>query len=549
MLNRLKPISKSGYLSSIIILLLVAFILAFSYVIVKKNDRTLPTSARDYFLLERDFLDEHARIPGTDGFAYWVGGRGEVEDPRLFSIFQSNLILWVGGIESQSPSEKNRAMITSAADALVDNLYRGDGEWFEWMDQEVRVVQDFNWNPRSDAHIAYALLEAYRIVGDERYLEAANATLEAQRQKNPRPPIMAEYAPGMDIGFRFPEHMGHYVQSLMLGTPEGRDYASAIDDYYRGDFGKEPHPFIENTYSFLHGAAIVDKLLYAYLSGNEEARIDAKALYSGYTRQGHDDYLVFEDNVSEVADNGRDYYDKRLSMALILWSQTQEPRYRQDAVNMWYESLRFWDTEAPYGFFVNLAQDRKTCFTINQPAMIMDIIAPEILKAEDHQKLWWNHQLQLLVRDPDYKWLEHDVKGIGVDPESIRLDIPYGSRYGGIKVTPGDCPDCFVLEINYFSFRDGPATLELTDYFGNKVTAHYESNTGIKLFGWLHWNWWSWMYYLTTFFFAALLFIFLYLRTLKWAFKPQPGVDEKLFEPSHFEKKRLQKKRAKSQKK
>jgi len=512
----LKPISKSGYLSSIILLLFVAIFLAFGYMVTQKNTSANPRSAWDYFLLERDFLNQYAEIPDYGGYAYWVGKLGEMEDPRLFSIYQANFILWVGGIESQHPSEVNRTMIQKSADALLENLYKGEGEWFEWIDQEVNVVQEFNWNPRSEAHIAYALLEAHRILDDERYLNAANQTLGAQRQKNPAPPITAEYTEGLDIGYRFPEHMGHLMQTVMSGSPEGKNYADAIDEYYRGDFGKEPHPFIEDAYSFLHGAAVVDKLLYAYLSKNEEAMIEARALYAGYTRQGHDDYSIFENNVSEVSDNGRDYYDKRLSMALILWSETLDTRYRKDAIDMWYQSLRFWDKQDPYGFFVNLSQDRKTCFTINQPAMIMDLIPPEILSAKDHRKFWWNHQLRLLVRDPDYQWLDHNMKGIGVDPSSIRMHVPYGSRYGGVNVLPADCDDCFILEINYFSFKNGRATLKLADYFGNKVTATFDSKVGFSPRGLLGWNWWSWMYYLTSAFIFILLFSYLYIKTLGW---------------------------------
>jgi hypothetical protein len=428
-----------------------------------------------------------------------VDGSGKVIDQKKFSLFQANVILWLGGLHSQIPDKKNIEMIESAADYLVENLYKGDGHWFEYFDPETEEKMEFFWNPRSENYIAFALFHAYKFSGKEIYRQIATETAKRQRADFPDGKIFAEFDEALEIGQRFPEHMGHYEDYKINKDQEALAFIHKYDQNYRGIYAIEKFLTPEGeVFDFRHGLAIIDKLLFGYVSKKEAAFAEGVALYQKYRNQGHQDDKAFRNEVpGEASDNGRDYYDKRISMATIIWSKLKEEKFREEIIQMWNESTHFWHNQAPYGFYINTAQDRKTCFSINQPAMLIDLTPPTILKVTNDQKALWNNQLKILVHDPNYKWLDYEFKGIGTDPQSINITISTGIQYGNIYATKAECEDCYEISVNIFTPNKAQISLEIADQLKNAQILEFEISSSIALSSWNKLNFRSFLYYAT----------------------------------------------------
>ncbi|PIR74570.1 MAG: hypothetical protein COU35_01685 [Candidatus Magasanikbacteria bacterium CG10_big_fil_rev_8_21_14_0_10_47_10] len=475
--------------------------------------------AQEIFIEEREFLRQYVWDHDRGGFYYWVDRDGTVADPRKFSIFQANIILWLGGLDSQVPDSVNVEMIRSAADYLITELYVGNGEWYDYYDPETNARVEFFWNPRSDSFISYALLEAYRITGDEAYLAIAKDTNAAQRKKNPDGRIFAEFEPYPDIGYRFAEHMGQYEEYVLTGNIDALDYVQRYDALYRGVYARELVKTGQSQYTYYHGTAAFEKLFYGYLLGSEAAYAEGKQLHLLYGRSGHDDFKQFDPTtIGELSDNGRDFYDKMLAMELVEWSQTGEEKFRDEAVRLWQKDiLRFWDRNAPYGFYVNLSQFRKTCFSIGQVAMLMDVTVPEIVDVHDELKSLWNHQLTVVVKDPEYYWNDHKLRGIGMDRSSLKIETPYGFQYGRGDIVPGGCEGCFAVELNYLSFANGFLNIKARDLFNNEVDYEQGTNGSFTLKKWQSLNKWSWLYYILVLLIFLFTVLFMYaLWRYKW---------------------------------
>ncbi len=459
--------------------------------------------AREIFKKQRNFVDTYVWDKSEEenggGFYFWVRGNGEIEDKKRFTLFQANVILWAGGLHSQHPDDKNLEIIEGAADYLIDHLYKGNGHWFERYDPDLEEKVDFFWNPRSEVFIAYALFEAHKHTGKFIYKKIARETTERQRKDFPDGRIFAEFSPDLDVGFRFPERMGHYLAADLYEDKSSLDYAHQFDELYRDIYSIERGTTPQGeAFEFRHGMAIIDQMLFAYLEDDQDAYDEAVLNYTKYKTQGHQDHKTFKNDVpGEVADNGRDYYDKRLSMALLQWSKTGDVKFRDEALQMWKEVLRFWDSAEPYGFYVNTSQDRKTCFSINQPAQFIDLTAPEIVKIYDKQTAFWNHQLTVIVKDPNYFWNDHELVGIGVDPRSLALDVPNGFQYGNIFVESSECEDCYEVTTNFLTLNDVRANVTVADYFANDNVVEIESEASIAIAKWGGLNYWSYIYYLT----------------------------------------------------
>jgi hypothetical protein len=308
--------------------------------------------------VEREFLLEYVHDKDEGGFYYWVEQDGNAKDTKKYSLFQANIILWFGGLESQHPDPVNIEMIKSAADYLVKNLYKGNGEWYEYDSRNHRTKQEFFWNPRSETYIAFGLLEAYRLTKTEKYLQAALETTNAQRLKAPDAKIMADHDPTEEIGFRFPEHMGHMEEYRLTGNTEALEYARMLDERYRGRFARESLGEGDQNY-YIHGTALIDQFLYALLDKNAAAYADASRSRSTYWNAPHDDEKPFNANIpGESADHGRDYYDKRAAMNLLEWTIGGEQilgsvaafwvhdQWQRNTQNVFY----YWDHPIPHGF-------------------------------------------------------------------------------------------------------------------------------------------------------------------------------------------------------
>jgi|GEM_PF-5264929 len=455
------------FLAIIVLTVFVFLYFIFSQIGAYFSQGSHAISSYEHYSREREFLTRFVLDPEEGGFYYWVDKDGLVQDDRKYSLFQSNIILWFGGLQSQHPDPKNIKMIENAADYLVDHLYKGNGEWFEYDTRNHRGVLDFFWNPRSESYISFALLQAYRLTDNERYLKAATETNAVQRRKWPEGRIYSLVNPSQEIGQRFPEHMGQYEEYLLTGNQDAIDYVRLYDETHRGTYGKEILSQEADIF-YSHGMAVVDKLLYGYQDKNGAAYNEGSEGRNTYWSMRHDDAKSFNPEIpGESSDNGRDYYDKRLAMDLIEWSKRGVEVYQDDAVDMWNEVKRFWDDKFPYGFEVNTIDNRKTCFSIGVSQYLMDLLGPEVVTYQNETKGLFNHQLKITFVDPDYTWNDITLRGIGVAKSELKSKIPLGSVYGKVKMTKGPCEDCVSYELNYFSLLPFKASFGTRDLFGN----------------------------------------------------------------------------------
>ncbi len=455
------------FLAIIVLIAAVFLYFIFSQISEYLSSGSRPISSYDHYVQEREFLTRFVHDKEEGGFYYWVDKEGLVQDDRKYSLFQANVILWFGGLHSQHPDRQNIDMIESAADYLVDHLYKGNGEWYEYDTRNHRGVLDFFWNPRSETYISFALLQAYRLTDDQRYLKAAVETNEAQRRKYPDGRIYSIIDGDQEIGQRFPEHMGHLEEYLLTGNVEAIEYVRAYDEAYRGVYGKEVLNQEADIY-YYHGMAVIDKLLYGYVDNNGPAYEEGSRGRNVYWSMRHDDARSFNPEIpGESSDHGRDYYDKRLAMDLIEWSKRDVQVYQDDAVDMWNEVKRFWDDEFPYGFLINTIDSRKTCFSIGVSQYLMDLTGPAVVAYQNETKGLFNHQVKITFHDEDYTWNDIELRGIGVARSELKSRIPLGSVYGKVNMTRGPCEDCVTYELNYFSLLPFKAQFGSRDLFGN----------------------------------------------------------------------------------
>ncbi|MBU1613447.1 AGE family epimerase/isomerase, partial [Patescibacteria group bacterium] len=470
--------------------------------------RSAPTSALEYYIMERDFLEKYAMDKDGGGFVYWVERDGNVVDDKKYSIFQANMILWLGGLESQYHDDKNIEMVKSAADYLVKYLYKGNGEWYDYDLHSHRTKRDFFWNPRSETYIAQGLFHAYRLTKNERYLVVAQQTTAALMQKNPDGIIHAEFDPAQDIGFRFPEHMAFIDEYRLTSNTVALDYVRLFDANYGPRFAKEVISE-DGQIFFYHGTSVIDKLLYGFLDDNTKAYEEASTGREFYWSMMFDEAKPFNVNVpGESSDNGRDYYDKRLAMDLIEWTKRNEEVYRDDAKDMWGELKRFWDVNKPYGFYVNTSETRKTCFTIGMPQPLMDLTGPEVISWDDSNLALWNHQATVVVRDTEnYVWNDITFRGIGLNSPKFKFRPILGFMYGKPTLKEGPCEGCVTYDFNFVSLFPGRAKVYNEDYFGNKSWNDVPSQVQLAIRNWSNLNSNSIMYYFVLFIAALVIFL------------------------------------------
>lgn len=476
----------------VIAIFVLAGILAYDFF---RNSRA-PHSAIEFDIAERDFVEKFVLDQKNGGYNYWVERDGSVRDSKKYSIFQANMILWLGGIQSQKSDQKNIVMIKRAADYLVKYLYKGNGEWLEFDSANHRTKQEFFWNPRTETYIAYALFQAYRITDTKSYLRVAIETTKAQREKFPQAVIYADYDEKLDIGYRFPEHLGQYQEFRMTREPAALAYAQLYDMNYRGRFAKELLTPDGKSY-YYHGMATLAQLIYGYVAPDDAAFGAGSIGRESYWSTQHDDGQHFDPlKPGESSDNGRDYYDKRIAMDLVEWSKRNDDEYRHDALDTWETVKSFWDQSAPYGFLVNTSEDRKTCFTIGMPMMLMDLTPPKVVEYRDVQTDFWNHQLTVTLNDPEYKWNDIKFRGIGMDPTQLKFHTPWGFIYGPLDAKQGPCETCVTYTKNLISPFWGSVEVYAADLFGNASWITIPINSKVLFGNWGNWNTNSTWFYL-----------------------------------------------------
>lgn len=459
----------------------------------------------DYFIAERTFLADYV-LDEDGGFSFWVNKDGTTVDARKFSLFQANIILWLGGLNSQHPDQENLELIRSAADYLVDHLYLGSGKWARLFDPTTEKLESFFWNPRNEVYIAYALMTAYEHTQDSRYLVPALETTKRQRTLNPTGVLLDDYGTAQDIGFRFPEHTAHLKEYRITGNEDALAYAHLFDETYRNRYAKETQTdAVGDPLTYYHGIAILDKLVFAYLTQSSDAYEEATTLRHAYWYMGHDDAKMFDtDALGEISDNGRDYYDKRLAMDVVEWSHTATKDFADDAIQQWANILRFWDYAEPFGFYTNTSQERKTCFSIGQPALLMDLTAPTVLSIEVETKAFLNHQVNVVVSDPWYQWNELNLRGIGIEESGLRYRSPGSVQYASVIQKDESCESCVRYQFNVAGFLSDHSFVVIPDRFGNTTSHSISQQTKLSLFNFSDLNNASRLYYLFIFLVFAL---------------------------------------------
>lgn len=439
-------------------------------------------AARDYFQWERDFLNQYVRDFSRGGYYNWVDSKGKIVNTDKYSLFQANVILWIAGIESQVPLNANIEMIRSGADFIITNM-KGlpRGTWLANTDRDGEKGKPFFWSPAVESYISYALLQAYRLAQDKRYLEVAKENLDYYMRQRPDAKVAG--------GFRFPEHMGFLEMFFIKGEKAYKDYSRKFYLSWRDIHALDEKIQEGKKIRWIHGTATLDLLLYGYYANDEEAYNEGSLRAEQYRLQYHDDSYPSEKEEMERADNGRDYYDKRLAMDLIQWTKTSDEMYKHDAIKTWKDILRFWDGEPPYGFWSSLDKKRKTCFGISQPAILLDLTPPEIISVSHEQTPFYSIRIVASLRDPDYNWMDHNLRGIGLNPDSVFLNYSRDgknwkvirmrkirSEQGDIMFKPdirtnAEHPVTFVATIPFIvpgsNFYFG---IEARDYFNNRTS-------------------------------------------------------------------------------
>lgn|GEM_PF-3747769 len=391
-------------------------------------------SARNYMVKEREFVKNYLFDPEYGGVYFSVDRKGNVLNSTKYLIAQANVILFLAGLNSQDPDPSVNRYIDSSAGFIVDHLkwgHMGPGTWWAFSNRTGGAKGWMVWLAPSEAYVSYALLWAYRITKNSKYLEVARANLDYQISQFPDGRVLRDAdSDGVldeDVGYRSPERMAHYAMWRVTGEQRYLEFARKFHRAYVGRNSWEEE--IRNATrikTYLHGSAIIDLIQYALASGDEAAIDEGRQLVEAYWRQGGDDHfkLIYDLIVpghpgklpsNNGADNGKDHYQKRLAMDLALWTITGDLKYRMDAITTFNNLMKFWDPEPPHGFWFSLAKEKKTCFTIGHPSLID--ITPPLIRARIINRTIIHAE----IIDPEYEWLDFKLRGIGVDPTSVSL--------------------------------------------------------------------------------------------------------------------------------
>jgi hypothetical protein len=367
-------------------------------------------SSRNIMSEWRTFVEKYI-IDEMYGGAYSaVGGNGTVTDSSKDTLFQTNAILFLAGLEEQNPDPQVRHYIDLIASFMVDHLTPGPGGPGTWYGSSDRTGTDLSpaviFLP-SEPYMSYGLLWAYKITGNQTYLSFAKINLDNVIKVFPDARVL-NFA-GKDISYRESYRMPYYMMWQVTGNETYLDYAKKFQASVQGRNAWETtnaNGTIVKLY--VHGSAILDEIQYGLLAGDSGAVNEAGQLVEQYWNQHGDDYAI-------TPDSGRDYYQKLVSIDLALWSATGNAKYQDEARRAYFGLLQFWDPSSPYGFWASLAKQIKTCFSRGYPSLV-DITAPDITI----QNATWQ-QIRANITDPTYVSLGTVMRGIGVNPSLVYL--------------------------------------------------------------------------------------------------------------------------------
>lgn len=381
-------------------------------------------SARTYMSLEREFVKEFLFDSTFGGTYLSVGGKGNVLNDSKDIIFQSNVILFLAGINTQNPDPDLVRYVDSAASFIVDYLKwgtGGPGTWYASSNRTGGSHQPMTWPAASEAYVSWSLLWAYRITGNQTYLDAVRTNLNYQMLTFPDGHIFTDpLSHRGDITHRSPERMTYFA---MWQLTDNRSYLTYAEKIQAAAYGRNAleESSANGTLAVvgMHGMAIVDEVLFALVSGDQTALNEGRQLLEQYRVGGY---------------YSRDDWQNRLVMDLAMWSITHDAKYHDDAVFDYKKVLEFWDPSPPYGFWAQIEKLTKTCFTRGYPTV--DMTGPTI--AADPQ----GRVISAVIQDPSFTWLNMTFTGIGVNPNSVLLFYSFdGQTWAGslqMQTTGGD---------------------------------------------------------------------------------------------------------------
>lgn len=422
-------------------------------------------SARTYMSLEREFVKNYLFDNVYGGTYFSVDGSGNVLNSSKNIIFQTNIILFLAGMDEQHSDPDLVRHVDSAARFIVDHLRwgtYGSGTWILSTDRNgsnpVQMVP--GGLAATEAYFSYALLWAYKITGNSDYFNVARTNLDTEMLLMPSGHILSNL-PAMtwDVTYRSPERMAYYLMWQLTGNSSYLDFAKKVQSAALGNNGWEIHDYGNGTLAklYIHGNALIDEVQYALVTGNESAINESRQRVAEYSAQVHD-------NFATGSDQGREFHQKLLAMDLGMWTITRELQYRDAAVQEYGNLLKFWDSSAPYGFWVSLAKQTKTCFSRGYP--IADLTGPVIQADPISVNVTAN------IVDPTWQWLGLNYSGIGVDPSSVYLFYSLDGQdwAGSLRMRMmGDGSYAIAVPSNV-SDRNPVYLVSASDYFNNTST-------------------------------------------------------------------------------
>lgn len=407
-----KSTSLQSLLLTIVFALLVVSLVtnAYSFQPPAISPARETNSAREYLIKERQFIENYFFDNVYGGTYYSVDGQGRVLNPSKDVVYQTNVILFLAGVESEVADGQTSHYVGAAASYVVDHLQpgpHGPGTWYAATNRTGGSREWMGWLAPSETYVSYGLLWAYKITGNRTYFDVAKTNLDYQMTHFPDGRVLRD--DDLDVSYRSPERMTYYLMWQLTGNQTYLNYAKAFHSVTAGMVGWETAKTNGTvTRLYLHGESILDLVQYSLVSGDQGAISESRERVAQYWAQGGNDY-------SNSSDHGKDYYQKLLGYDLSLWSATGEETYRAESIRAYREFVKFWDPSPPYGFWASLAKTQKTCFSRGYPAQV-DMIPPLI--AIDSAMF---SQVTAKITDPDYQWLGMNLRGIGVDANTVEL--------------------------------------------------------------------------------------------------------------------------------
>lgn len=413
----------------------------------------------NYMNLEKQFVEQYIFDKTYGGTFPSVDGKGNVLDSTKDIIFQTNVILFLAGMNAQDPDPQVKAYVDSAAGWIVNHLAwgpDGPGTWDAWGNRNGSSAHRMDWLSHSEAYISYGLLWAYRITGNNTYLQYAKTNLNYQMIGFPDGHIL--FSPGggpnaSDLTQRSPERMTYYTMYQLTGNTSYLNFAEKVQAAEAALNGW-PNIGLNGTAITAgpHATAIVDEALFALVSGNQTALQEARQLFAGY----------------ESGDRGsRDDLQNFITLDSAYWTMTHDSTFRDDAIRVYGRLLELWDASPPYGFWTDTGRTTKTCFSRGYPLLDM---TPPVITADPTGR-----KVTATITDPTFKWLDMTFNGVGVNPASVYLFYSLDGKQwsNNIQMTQTGNGTFAVTVPQNVASQNPQYLISASDYFNNTSTVQF----------------------------------------------------------------------------